>query len=47
MRNRSCRSQILLALAVLSPALAAAQKLDKDDKKWLDDVRPIMLQDEE
>ena len=47
MRNRSCRSLILLALAVLSPALAAAQKLDKDDKKWLDDVRPIMLQDEE
>jgi GWxTD domain-containing protein len=47
MRNRSCRSLVLLALAVLSPALAAAQKLDKDDKKWLDDVRPILLEDED
>ena len=47
MRNRPCRSLILLALAVLSPALSAAQKLDKDDKKWLDDVRPLMPQDEE
>ena len=47
MRNRSSRFAILLALALLPPGLAAAQKLDKDDKKWLDDVRPIMLADEE
>jgi GWxTD domain-containing protein len=37
---------ILLAL-LLAPGLAAAQKLDKDDRKWLDDVRPILLPDEE
>jgi GWxTD domain-containing protein len=47
MRNRSSRDAILVALALLSPGLAAAQKLDKDDKKWLDDVRPILLVDEE
>jgi GWxTD domain-containing protein len=47
MFNRSSRFAILLALAVLPPGLAAAQKLDKDDKKWLDDVRPILLADEE
>ena len=43
MRNRSSLFAILMALAVLPPGLAAAQKLDKDDKKWLDDVRPILL----
>jgi len=47
MRNPSSRSAILLAVALLSPGLAAAQKLDKDDKKWLDDVRPILTVDEE
>ena len=47
MRNRSSRFAILMALAVLPPALAAAQKLDKDDKKWLDEVRPILTVDEE
>ena len=47
MRNPSSLFAILVALAVLPPGLAAAQKLDKDDKKWLDDVRPIMLADEE
>ncbi len=47
MRNRSSLFAILMALAVLPPGLAAAQKLDKDDKKWLDDVRPIMLGEEE
>ena len=47
MRNPSTRSAILLAVALLSPGLAAAQKLDKDDKKWLDDVRPILTVDEE
>jgi GWxTD domain-containing protein len=47
MRNRSSLFAILMALAVLPPGLVAAQKLDKDDKKWLDDVRPIMLGEEE
>ncbi len=47
MRNRSCRSLIVLALSALSPALVSAQKLDKDDKSWLEGVRPLMLQDEE
>ena len=27
--------------------MARAQKLDKDDKKWLDDARPLMTPDEE
>ena len=27
--------------------LASAQKLDKDDKTFLDDVRPILLEDED
>jgi GWxTD domain-containing protein len=47
MRNRSSLFAILMALAVLPPGRAAAQKLDKDDKKWLDDVRPIILGEEE
>ena len=47
MRNQSSLFAILMALAVLPPGLAAAQKLDKDDKKWLDDVRPIVLGEEE
>jgi GWxTD domain-containing protein len=47
MRNRSSRNAILVALVLLFPGLAAAQKLDKDDKKWLDDVLPILLADEE
>ena len=38
---------ILLAAALLRPGAAAAQKLDKDDKKWLDEIRPLMLSDEE
>jgi GWxTD domain-containing protein len=46
MRTRPFLSLALLALAAI-PGLARADKLDKDDKKWLDDVRPIMLSDEE
>ena len=38
---------LVLALAVGAPASARAQKLDKEEKKWLDEVRPIMLPDEE
>ncbi|HSD65315.1 MAG TPA: GWxTD domain-containing protein [Vicinamibacteria bacterium] len=47
MPTRPSRSALLLALALVQPGLAAAQKLDKDDRKWLDDVRPILLPDEE
>jgi GWxTD domain-containing protein len=47
MVHRSSRLPILLTLVLMPPGLAAAQKLDKDDKKWLDDVRPLMLPEEE
>ena len=45
----SLRPTLALALAVLSlaPAAARADKLDKEDKKWLDEVKPLMLPDEE
>jgi GWxTD domain-containing protein len=46
MRTRIPLSLALLALAALAGP-ARADKLDKDDKKFLDDVRPIMLSDEE
>lgn len=36
------------ALALVAPAAArAADKLDKEAKKWLEDVRPLLLPDEE
>jgi GWxTD domain-containing protein len=37
----------LFGLGLLVPGAAHAQKLDKDDKKWLDSVKPIMLPEEE
>jgi GWxTD domain-containing protein len=37
----------VLALCVAAPSVLLAQKLDKDQKKWLEDVKPIMLADEE
>src|SRR3954470_23623999 len=45
----SLRLKLALAMAalVLAPAAARADKLDKDDKRWLDEVRPLMLPDEE
>jgi GWxTD domain-containing protein len=45
-RTRRPLGLALLALLAL-PATAPAQKLDKDDKNWLDDVRPILMSDEE
>jgi len=45
---RPRRPFLLFLLLVLPTALPArAQKLDKDDKKFLDDVRPLLLPDEE
>jgi GWxTD domain-containing protein len=37
----------LVMLALFTPVLAAAQKLDKEDRAWLDAVRPVMLADED
>ncbi len=47
MRKRRSGVLVLLALTLLRPAAAAAQKMDNDDKKFLSDVRPLMLPDEE
>jgi GWxTD domain-containing protein len=46
MRTRTSLSLALLGLAALAGP-ARADKLDKDDKKFLEDVRPILLPDEE
>ena len=42
---RRTASLVGLALCLLSPA--AVRALDKDAKKWLDEVKPIILPDEE
>ncbi len=46
---RTVRSAVLVlsGLLLLVPASARAQKLDNDDKKFLSEVRPLMLPDEE
>jgi GWxTD domain-containing protein len=38
---------LALAAACVAPVAASAQKLDKESKKWLDEVRPIILTEEE
>ena len=38
---------LLAGLALAAAVPARAQKLDKDDKKFLDEVKPILLPDEE
>src|SRR5687767_11117170 len=44
----SIRRSFATALLLLaSPLAAQAQKMDKQDRAWLDHVRPIMLPDEE
>jgi GWxTD domain-containing protein len=44
----SLRLKLALAVALsLAPGAARADKLDKDDKRWLDEVKPLMLPDEE
>jgi len=47
MRARPIHLVFLAGLLLVSPGIASAQKLDKDDKAFLDDVRPILLADEE
>jgi len=45
----SCpKTALLMAAVLLAPAAALpADKLDKEAKKWMDDVRPLLLPDEE
>ena len=47
MNARSFRLALLGGALAAWPALATAQKLDKDDKTFLDSVKPIMLVEEE
>jgi GWxTD domain-containing protein len=47
MRPRSRALLTLLVLGLLGPARVTADNLDKDDRKWLDEVRPLILPDEE
>jgi GWxTD domain-containing protein len=47
MRARSQQLVFLGGLLLVSPGIASAQKLDKDDKAFLDAVRPILLSEEE
>ncbi len=47
MRASFSRSAFILAVLLTGPCLANAQKLDKDDRAFLDGVRPILLEDEE
>ena len=41
------RSLATALLLLLAPLAALAQKMDKQDKAWVDHIRPIMLPDEE
>ncbi|HKZ33195.1 MAG TPA: GWxTD domain-containing protein [Vicinamibacteria bacterium] len=47
MRAPLLRSAFILAVILTGPSLASAQKLDKEDRKFLDDVRPILLAEED
>ena len=47
MRASSLRFALMLAVVLVPAGQANAQKLDKDDKTFLDGVRPILLTDEE
>jgi len=47
MLTRSKLSLGLLVFCAGLPVAARAQKMEKDEKKWLDDVRAIILPDEE
>jgi GWxTD domain-containing protein len=47
MRASFFRYAFILVVLLTGPGLANAQKLDKDDRQFLDDVRPILLGDED
>ncbi len=47
MPARAPWSFLILGLCLAVPGVARAQKLDKEDKAFLDSVRPLMLPDEE
>ncbi len=47
MRARSVHLAFLGGLFFISPGLASAQKPDKDDKQFLDEVRPLLLAEED
>ena len=47
MTARAQWSFLILGLCLAVPGVARAQKLDKEDKAFLDGVRPILLTDEE
>ena len=47
MRASFLRYAFILVVLLTGPGLANAQKLDKDDRQFLDDVRPILLGDED
>ena len=44
---RRSSAAVIALWCALGPGGALAQKLDKDDKKWLEDVQPLILPDEE
>ena len=46
MHARSRWRFLVLGLCLAAPGVARAQKLEKEDKAFLDGVRPIMLPDE-
>src|SRR5260370_33449209 len=47
MTARAQWSFLILGLCLAVPGVARAQKLDKEDKAFLDGVRPLLLPDEE
>jgi GWxTD domain-containing protein len=47
MTVRPTTALAFILVALWAPTAARAQKLDKDDKKWLDTARPLMTPDEE
>ena len=47
MTVRPTTALALILFSLVAPSVARAQKLDKDDKKWLDVARPLMTPDEE
>jgi GWxTD domain-containing protein len=46
MSDFSRRLTVVLTLALMPSGVVAADKLDKDDRRWLEEVAPILLDDE-